>query len=51
VWRKLGFPAADAAARVAVSPACGLAGASPSAARSFLAAARDAGRRLVDDAH
>jgi hypothetical protein len=51
VWRDLGFPAAAAAAQVAVSPACGLAGASPAAARALLAACRDAGRRLLDDAH
>jgi len=35
---------------VAVAPACGLAGAEPAAARSLLAACRDAGRRLADDA-
>jgi len=50
VWSRLGFPPALAAERVAVSPACGLAGASASAARSLLAACRDAGRRLRDDA-
>lgn len=51
VWRKLGFPKAQAATQVAVAPACGLAGAEEAAARSLLAACRDAGRRLVDDAH
>ena len=50
VWSRLGFPPALATERVAVSPACGLAGASASAARSLLAACRDAGRRLRDDA-
>jgi methionine synthase II (cobalamin-independent) len=49
VWRKLGFPLA-AAARVAVSPACGLPGVDVAAARAVLAACRDAGRRLRDDA-
>jgi methionine synthase II (cobalamin-independent) len=50
VWRKLGFPLADAAERVAVSPACGLPGTDIPAARAVLAACRDAGRRLRDDA-
>jgi methionine synthase II (cobalamin-independent) len=50
VWRTLGFPLADAAARVAVSPACGLPAASDAAARAMFAACRDAGRRLRDDA-
>jgi hypothetical protein len=50
VWSRLGFPPALAAERVAVSPSCGLAGASESAALSLLAACRDAGRRLRDDA-
>jgi hypothetical protein len=50
VWRNLGFPLSGAAGRVAVSPACGLAGSDVAAARSMLAACRDAGRRLRDDA-
>lgn len=50
-WQKIGFPAASAAAQVAVAPACGLAGASPGDARALLAACRDAGRRLLDDAN
>jgi len=50
LWRKLGFPMSGAAGQVAVSPACGLAGAGVAAARSVLAACRDAGRRLRDDA-
>jgi methionine synthase II (cobalamin-independent) len=50
VWRKLGFPAAQAATQVAVAPACGLAGTGQSAARAILAACRDAGRRLLDNA-
>jgi methionine synthase II (cobalamin-independent) len=48
VWQKLGFPLAAAAAQVAVSPACGLAGADGQAARAVLAACRDAARRLLD---
>ena len=50
VWRKLGFAPADAATRVAVSPACGLPEASVAAARAVLTACRDAGRSLRDDA-
>jgi methionine synthase II (cobalamin-independent) len=50
LWRKLGFAPALAAQRVAVSPACGLAAANEPAARALLAACRDAGRRLRDDA-
>jgi methionine synthase II (cobalamin-independent) len=50
VWHELGFSKALAAERVAVAPACGLAGASGSDARAILAACRDAGRRLLDDA-
>jgi hypothetical protein len=49
VWHKLGFPAAQLADQVVVSPACGLAGVAPAAARSILTACREAGRRLADD--
>lgn len=50
VWRTLGFPKEQAARQVAVAPACGLAGLAPEEARAALAACRDAGRRLLDDA-
>ncbi|WP_213454196.1 uroporphyrinogen decarboxylase/cobalamine-independent methonine synthase family protein [Rhizomonospora bruguierae] len=50
IWRKLGFPPAAAAAQVVVTPACGLAGAPVPYARAVLAACRDAGRRLAEDA-
>lgn len=50
VWRKLGFSSTLLVERVAVSASCGLAGASPASARALLAACRDAGRRLADDA-
>jgi hypothetical protein len=50
LWRRLGFPAERLAGQVVVTPACGLAGATPDAARAALAAARDAGRRLLDAA-
>ncbi|MFY1695312.1 methionine synthase [Solwaraspora sp. WMMA2101] len=48
LWSKLGFPASQAAAQVVVTPACGLAGATPAYARTALAACRDAGRRLAE---
>jgi len=47
---RLGFDRELLAQRLAVSPSCGLAGASESAARALLAACRDAARRLQDDA-
>lgn len=49
LWRALGFPAGQAADRVVVSPACGLAGASATYARVALRACRDAARRLADE--
>jgi hypothetical protein len=51
LWRKLGFPVRRLAGQVVVTPACGLAGASPAGARATLVAAREAGRRLFDAAH
>ncbi|MFV2020315.1 methionine synthase [Micromonospora sp. LOL_023] len=48
LWSKLGFPAEQAATQVVVTPACGLAGATPEYARAALAACRDAGRRLFE---
>jgi hypothetical protein len=50
LWRRLGFPVPRLADQVVVTPACGLAGASPEAARTALRASRDAGRRLLDEA-
>ncbi|GAB7043446.1 MULTISPECIES: uroporphyrinogen decarboxylase/cobalamine-independent methonine synthase family protein [Catenuloplanes] len=50
LWRELGFPAAQLAKQVVVTPACGLAGATPAFARAALAACRDAARRLHEDA-
>jgi methionine synthase II (cobalamin-independent) len=49
LWNRLGFPARRLAEQVVVTPACGLAGASPEYARAVLAACRDAGRRLDED--
>jgi methionine synthase II (cobalamin-independent) len=46
LWRRLGFPLERAAAQVVVTPACGLAGATPEYARAALAACVEAARRL-----
>jgi hypothetical protein len=48
LWSRLGFPAASLPRQVVVTPACGLAGASPAYARDALTACREAGRRLAD---
>jgi hypothetical protein len=48
VWQRLGFPVAQLGAQVVVTPACGLAGASPAYARAALTACREAGRRLAE---
>lgn len=50
LWRKLGLSPATLAGQVVVTPACGLADATPGQARAVLAACRDAGRRLHDAA-
>jgi hypothetical protein len=51
LWTKLGFPLADAPKRVVVTPACGLAGATPAGARAVTTATREAARRLLDEAY
>jgi methionine synthase II (cobalamin-independent) len=48
LWQRLGFPAADLAAAVVPTPACGLAVATPDYAQAALEAVRDAGRALLD---
>jgi hypothetical protein len=48
LWRRLGFPPDQLPAQVVVTPACGLAGATPGYARAALAACVDAGHRLLD---
>jgi methionine synthase II (cobalamin-independent) len=48
LWSKLGFPAAELTERVVVTPACGLAGATPVYARSALTACVEAATRLAD---
>ncbi|MET7971154.1 methionine synthase [Micromonospora sp. NPDC005305] len=49
VWDQLGFPRRQLAEQVVVTPACGLAGATPAYVREVLAACRDAGRRLAEE--
>lgn len=44
MWRRTGLPDAHLAAQVVVTPACGLAGVSPEAARAALAHCREAAR-------
>ena len=54
LWRRMGWPAAsgagrdDAARQVVLTPACGLAGASPGFARAVLAHCREAARLLPE---
>ena len=48
LWRDIGLPEARLAEQVVVTPACGLAGATPESARAILAACREAGRRLYE---
>ncbi|WFE49941.1 methionine synthase [Micromonospora sp. WMMD1155] len=48
LWDRLGFPRRQLAQQVVVTPACGLAGATPEYARAVLTACRDAGRRLAE---
>jgi hypothetical protein len=47
LWRDLGFPL-ETLNRHVITPACGLAGATPAYARAVLAACREAGRRLSE---
>ncbi|MEV0827465.1 methionine synthase [Nonomuraea rubra] len=49
LWRRLGFEPDRLASQVVLTPACGLAGASPAYARAALAACRKAARVLRDD--
>ncbi|MEV6815168.1 methionine synthase [Micromonospora sp. NPDC051296] len=49
LWDRLGFPRRQLAEQVVVTPACGLAGATPAYARAVLSACRDAGRRLSEE--
>ncbi|MEV6152646.1 methionine synthase [Nonomuraea sp. NPDC052129] len=49
LWRRLGFPPDKLAGQVVLTPACGLAGASPRYARAALAACRKGAQVLRDD--
>lgn len=49
LWRRLGFAPEELAGKVVLTPACGLAGASPGYAKTALAACREAARVLQDD--
>ncbi|GAA3565008.1 methionine synthase [Nonomuraea rosea] len=49
LWRRLGFEPDRLAGQVVLTPACGLAGASPQYARAALAACRNAAQVLKDD--
>ncbi len=49
MWRRLGFRPEQLREVVAVTPTCGLAGATPAYARAALRRCREAGRALADD--
>ncbi|WP_127497492.1 methionine synthase [Actinoplanes solisilvae] len=48
LWKRLGFAPSRLPQQVVITPACGLAGASPAYARAALTACREAGRRLAE---
>jgi hypothetical protein len=48
LWQRLGLPLAAAAAQAVITPACGLAGASPAQARAALARCREAAAMLPE---
>ncbi|GLW28968.1 methionine synthase [Actinoplanes regularis] len=48
VWQRLGFPASRLPEQVVITPACGLAGASPAYVRALLKACQEAGRRISE---
>jgi hypothetical protein len=48
LWSELGFAAAEAAAAIVPTPACGLAGASPGYVRRVLSLLRDTGQSMLD---
>ncbi|MEN3360632.1 MAG: hypothetical protein V7637_4614, partial [Mycobacteriales bacterium] len=49
LWQRLGFDPVRLPEGVVVTPACGLAGASPGYARAALRRCRETGRALRDD--
>ncbi|TYP85951.1 methionine synthase [Blastococcus xanthinilyticus] len=48
-WRELGFPADDLPAAVTLTPACGLAGATPAYARAAMRQVREAAKYLLPE--
>lgn len=50
LWRRLGFPPARLAEQVVITPACGMAGASPRHVRDALKRCRDTARMLFEAA-
>jgi len=48
LWRRLWLPAATCAEQVVITPACGLAGASPAQARAALTRCREAASMLAE---
>ncbi len=48
LWRRLGLPLATCPGQVVITPACGLAGASPAQARAALTRCREAGSMLAE---
>ncbi|GAA4592276.1 methionine synthase II (cobalamin-independent) [Actinoplanes octamycinicus] len=48
LWQRLGFPAARLPGQVVITPACGLAGATPGYVRALLKACHEAGRRITE---
>ena len=48
LWRRLGLPLATAPEQAVITPACGLAGASPAQARATLTRCREAGSMLAE---
>ncbi|HVE63709.1 MAG TPA: methionine synthase [Mycobacteriales bacterium] len=48
LWRDLSYPPEELARRAVLTPACGLAGASPTYARAVLTRLREAGRSLAE---
>ena len=48
LWQRLGLPLSTAAGQAVITPACGLAGASPAQARAALARCREAAAMLPE---
>jgi hypothetical protein len=48
LWQRVGLPPATAAAQAVITPACGLAGASPEQARAALTRCREAAAMLPE---